>query len=252
MKITCETTTQDLKLVQSVVDRLEEEVEQLTDACAEKDDELEKLKTWKAEMMAVAMGPSFAEPTSRRANRESRARKSSIAPVRQQPKRKSAMKSDDVARPKGTIDLQSFTSTALEDAANASFGSSESGERNGSTPKRAKTQLSLKSAGVRTPYKPKPKLARPSGIQEMHTRAALGAISPNRRHTTVGFALSKDGECDEGDLDTKRRGSLQFGTQASFDMNETLASSPFTPGKVMCGTGKDPEDEEAEDDTAEL
>jgi hypothetical protein len=72
----------------------------------------------------------------------------------------------------------------------------------------------------------------------------LGTISPNRRHTSVGFALSRVEEDDGGERNTKRRGSLQVGTQALFDMDEMFPSSPFTPGNVICGTGKDPEEEE--------
>jgi len=226
------------------LDKLEEEVQQLTDICAEKDDELDGLRAWKSQMMALAMGPS-AEAPSRRANRESGARKSIVTTARQHHKRKSVMQPNHVAPQ---------TNTAIEDVANAPFTSSESSERNGSTPKRAKRRLSFKAVDMRTPYKQKPNLARPSqsGTKQVQKRVALGETSFNRRHTTVGFtAASKDEEYEDEELNAKRRGSLQYGTQPSFDMDRSLASSPFTPGRLMCGTGRDPGDE-TEDVTLEL
>jgi hypothetical protein len=243
--------TRNLEIVQATVNRLENQVQQLTDVCAEKDDELYELKAWRVQMKALAMGSSSGEPVSRRTKRESGTRKSSVNTAGRHHKRKSEMQPDDIAAPIGTVGLQGFTNTAIEDVANASFRSSDFFERNGSTPKRAKIRQSFKASDMRTPHKQKPNVARPFGTKHIQRRAALETISPNRRHTTVGFAVARDEEEDE-EMDTKRRGSLQFGTQASFDMDKLLASSPFTPGRITCGTGKDPGEEELDDGTLEL
>ena len=83
-------------------------------------------------------------------------------------------------------------------------------------------------------------------------RSALRPVSPNRRHTTVGFAISEkeheeEDECEDEFVLGERRGSLrEIGEmeQASFDMDGFLASTPFTPGNFVCGTGRGPEEDE--------
>jgi hypothetical protein len=68
----------------------------------------------------------------------------------------------------------------------------------------------------------------------------------------VGFALSDTEEHDEKPEDKMRRVSLQYGPQASYDMDGFMDSTPFTPGKVICGTGREPEEDSFEEQTAEL
>jgi len=79
-------------------------------------------------------------------------------------------------------------------------------------------------------------------------------MSPNRRHTTVGFTIAEneDGNHAHENASTrKRRGSLQDIEQAELDMdNNLLAGTPMTPGNFMAGTGRVPGDED--DITVEL
>ena len=71
-------------------------------------------------------------------------------------------------------------------------------------------------------------------------------MSPNRRHTTVGFALSEvesQGQVQEAGSARKRRGSHLEASQEDFDMDEFLAGTPLTPGAFASGTGRLPEED---------
>jgi hypothetical protein len=74
-------------------------------------------------------------------------------------------------------------------------------------------------------------------------------MSPNRRHTTVGFAgvseTEVQGQMQEPASTGKRRGSLRGASQEDFDVDDFLAGTPFTPGAFASGTGRLPEDNEA-------
>ena len=70
-------------------------------------------------------------------------------------------------------------------------------------------------------------------------------MSPNRRHTTVGFALSEtedQTQMQEAGSVEKRRGSLRGESQRDYDMDDFLAGTPFTPGAFTSGTGRLPDD----------
>lgn len=72
-------------------------------------------------------------------------------------------------------------------------------------------------------------------------------MSPNRRHTTVGFSLSEtedQAQAQEAGSTRKRRGSLRGVSQEDFDMDDFLAGTPLTPGAFASGTGRVPEDDE--------
>lgn len=73
-------------------------------------------------------------------------------------------------------------------------------------------------------------------------------MSPNRRHTTVGFAEVCDAEdqsqTHEPASIRKRRESLRSHSQEDFDMDDFLAGTPFTPGAFASGTGRLPEDDD--------
>ena len=73
-------------------------------------------------------------------------------------------------------------------------------------------------------------------------------MSPNRRHTTVGFALSETEDQDHMQLSgstKKRRGSQFEESHDDFEMDDSLVGTPFTPGAFASGTGRLPD----EDDT---
>lgn len=164
-------------------------------------------------------------------------------------RRKSSIKPQGLAPPQGTAEVPGITNT-MEHVANASYGSSDASSRDGSTPKRPKPRPSFKIPSMQTSYGQNPHLASRSVSKQLspRKRAALRAVSPNRRHTTVGFAIEENEEHDE-ETKGNRRGSLHFGEQASFDMDRYLDSTPITPGHVICGTGREPEEEFGEETT---
>ncbi|KAF2109231.1 hypothetical protein BDV96DRAFT_615909 [Lophiotrema nucula] len=142
--------------------------------------------------------------------------------------------------PKEDLDLRNMAGTQ----ANASFTSSDS-SRNGPTPKRAKPRPTFKIPAMHTPYGQKAATTSRTHARRSSPskRSALKAMSPNRRHTTVGFAISDNEDSDENGDFGKRRGSFDAAEQASFDM-EGLAGTPFTPGDIAFETGREPNGDE--------
>jgi hypothetical protein len=137
----------------------------------------------------------------------------------------------------------------MENVANASFVSSDSySSQNGSTPKRSKVRSSFKVPAMHAPYTQNPILSSRSISKKLSPikRSALRQLSPNRRHTTVGFAATdnEEGHPDEMRSVRKRRGSLQDVEEADFDMEELLAGTPLTPGNFAAGTGRVPDDDD--------
>jgi hypothetical protein len=235
---------------QREVSSLELNIQQLNDACAEKDEELEELRTLRSKVLA-SMGLA-AELLPIRNGLQS----NSVANEPRIPKQHRRRKST-IQTPKAAINMQDITNTDMESVANAPSTSSNSSQ-DGSTPKRAKHRPSFKVPTMHVPN------SQAAGYQSRSLtkkltpskRSALKQLSPNRRHTTVGFAIpEKDDEDEDEDEDEgrdmqvhrKRRGSLggvDDTMQASFDMDGFLtASTPFTPGNFTCGTGRAPEEQ---------
>jgi len=137
----------------------------------------------------------------------------------------------------------------MEHVANASFNSSNShSSQTGSTPKRQKPRPSFKIPTMHTPYGNKPALAPKATSRKLTLsgRSALRSISPNRRHTTVGFAVPKPDEDRTGKQTLplrNRRGSLQEAERTDFDMDDFLTGTPsLTPGEFISSTERMPEE----------
>jgi chromosome segregation ATPase len=237
-------TRQDLQQVQTSIPPLEDRIQELNDFCSEQEEELVELRTMRRNLLA-GLGVASQHPLAIRSARtqEDDTERTPRVP-REHRRRKSAVQTLQAA-PRATRSTQGITGTALENIANASFASSDShSSQNGSTPKRAKPRSSFKAPSLQTPYTQKPVLSARSVSKKLSPskRSALRQLSPNRRHTTVGFAGSENEEERADTLRSvrKRRGSLQGIEEAEFDMEDFLAGTPLTPG-FAAGTGRIPE-----------
>jgi chromosome segregation ATPase len=228
-------TRQECANLQGSVALLEEKIQELTEFCSEQEEELEELRTLRKNVLA-SMGLASQNPLGMRPG--SRGQKDIADPQktrvpREHRRRKSALHAlNDV----GCQDTQGATSTVMENVANASFASSDShSSQNGSTPKRSKLQPSFKVSAMHTPYTQQPNSASQSIPRKLSPikRSALRQLSPNRRHTNVGFMTSRsDEQLDEIHSARKRRGSLDGVEEADFDMEDFLT-----------GTGRIPDDD---------
>jgi predicted nucleic acid-binding Zn-ribbon protein len=246
-----EDSRRETQLLQTTINSLETNIQQLNDVCSKKDEELEELRTLRSRVLA-SMGLA-AEPSLIRTGLHSNNVANDLRIPKQHRRRKSAIQTQDVA-PKGTLSMQGITNLAMETVANAPFTSSDS-SRDGSSPKRARARSSFKVPTMHVPNSYADGYQSQSISKKLSSskRSALRQLSPNRRHTSVGFGVLEKGYGDEDerkevhDLE-KRRGSLcdiEGTMQASFDMDGFLASStPFTPNNFACGTGRGPEEEE--------
>lgn len=245
-------TRREVQQLQALIPPLEEKVQELTDFCSEQEEELEELRTIRRNVLAT-MG--FASEPGIAVRSTSRGRKDAADPPVQTPRmprvhrrRKSALQdSEEAAR--ASRDTRGATSIAMESVANASFASSDShSSQNGSTPKRRKPRPSFKISAMQTPYTQKPVLSSRSVSKKLSPikRSALRQLSPNKRHTTVGFTVSEnEAEClREVRSGRKRRGSLAGVEEADFDMEDFLAGTPLTPDNFTTGTGKMPDDDD--------
>ncbi|KAF2703959.1 hypothetical protein K504DRAFT_391230 [Pleomassaria siparia CBS 279.74] len=258
-----EDSQRELQLLQTTVNALEEEVRQLSDACSEKEEELRALKN-----RVLASISLVTEPMPARNNMADKPRT-----PRENRRRKSAMRTFQDVAPMTTSYTQEITNTVMEHVADAHFTSSDS-SRDGSTPKRAKRRSTFKTSTVHATNAQS--MVYPSRLHAKKSspteHSVLRQVSPNRRHTTVGFAIPEKDEQEEqnegngGVVLGKRRGSFGGGggsggsggrsggdMQASFDMDGFLAAgTPFTPGNFTSGTGSGPEEEEEEESATEL
>lgn len=242
----------ELDALQNTFSTLETKAHELDLLCGEQEEELEELRTLRRNVLA-SMGLATQNPLTVRS--ASRSQKDGMVPEtphepREHRRRKSAIQTQDTALKVSTA-AQDFTNTATENIAEASFASSGQESQNGSTPKRQKPRHSSKVPTMQTPFSQRPALASRSTLKKLSPvkRSALRQMSPNRRHTTVGFA---DVPGTEGQRQLqhpastgKVRGSLQGASQEDFDMDDFLAGTPFTPGAFASGTGRIPEDDEA-------
>jgi len=247
-------TRQDLHVVQASIPPLENRIQELNDLCSEQEEELQELEELRAmrRNLRAELGVASQHPLAIRSASASKAQEDTAerAPrvPREHRRRKSTIQTLQGA-PKTTRSTQGITSTAMENIANASFASSDShSSQNGSTPKRAKPRPSFKVPSTQTPYTQKPVLSTRSVSKKASPskRSALRQLSPNRRHTTVGFAASENEEDRGNEMRSvrKRRGSLQGISEADFDMEDFLAGTPLTPG-FTAGTGRIPDEDDA-------
>ncbi|KAF3040261.1 hypothetical protein E8E12_003734 [Didymella heteroderae] len=245
-------TRTELHALQNTFSTLEMKAQDLEILCGEQEEELEELRTLRRNVLA-SMGLATQNPLAIRS--ASRSQKDGTVPEtprepREHRRRKSAIQTQDAAS-KVSRATQDFTNTAMENVAEVSFASSDQGSQNGSTPKRQKPRPAFKAPTMQTPFDSTPALISRSTSKKLSPvkRSALRQLSPNRRHTTVGFtgvSEREDQEQTHGPASTrKRRGSLRGASQEDFDMDEFLAGTPFTPGAFASGTGRLPDDDEA-------
>jgi predicted nucleic acid-binding Zn-ribbon protein len=240
-------TRQDLQLLQTSIPPLEAKIEELTAFCSEQEEELDELRTLRKNVLASF---GYTSQNSLAIRSSSRTQKDAIDPQTPRPprehrRRKSAIQTsnDEPTILRGTHDV---TSAAMQNVANASFVSSDShSSQNGSTPKRSKLRPSFKVPAMHTPYTQKPILASRSMSKKLSPikRSALRQLSPNPRHTTVGFTGFENEEMHTNEMrpERKRRCSLQGVEEADFDTEEFLAGTPLTPGNFAAGTGRVPD-----------
>jgi hypothetical protein len=244
-------TREELAKVQASIPPLEERIQELEEFCSEQEEELEDLRTLRKNVLA-SMGLTTPNPLTIRSTSRSQRDASNIHTpriTRDHRRRKSALQATAEGI-KSSRAAHHATSTAMETVANASFPSSDSqSSQNGSTPKRPKHDPSFKVPAMQTPYTQNPVLASRSISKKLSPikRSALKQLSPNRRHTTVGFASSQNEIERPNRLRSgrKRRGSLQELEEVDFDMEDFLAGTPLTPGNFATGTGRLPDDTDA-------
>jgi hypothetical protein len=203
---------------------------------------LHELKALRSKMLD-AMGVAAENPLPLRSSRRSNNKSVDFkAPQRRRHKSIIQAEEDVVSE---AIGRQELSSTEMENVANVSFISTDS-FRDGSTPKRARTGPALTNPAIHTVRGQKSDSAHkilPPRMISPTKRPALGDMSPNRRHATVGFVVSENEEFEDLE-DGKRRGSLHDLGPVSFDMEGLLTS---TPGMVY-----DREPTEVEEETLEL
>ncbi|KAL5117753.1 hypothetical protein ACEQ8H_004363 [Pleosporales sp. CAS-2024a] len=212
--------THDMEAVaaRAQIPPLQEKIEELKEMRAVQESELEELRTLRENVLASVGLTSRGE----RANQRAQTGRA----IREPRRRKSALQG-------ASSDSQS--------------------SHNGSTPKRHKTGSCYdRASAAQIPWTQKPVPSAPYASVSKNMpplrRAALGQLSPNRRHTTVGFTAS-DHEEDVADRmrsARKRRGSLQAIDEAdsAFGTEDFLAGTPFTPGNYSTGTGRVPDDQD--------
>jgi len=239
-------TRNNLQHLQASVPPLEARIQELEEFCREQEEELEEFRTAR-KMMAMHLLP--AKPASR--TYKEIAQPQTIREPRTHRRRKSAINTqEDVSV--ATVNAKVLPSRALGNSTNASFASSadsNSSQGNGPAPKRAKPRPAFKVPTMQTPNNQKPSIASKS-LSHSHQlsptkRSALRPVSPNRRHTTVGFTLpggEEENAATEIESVRKRRGSLQDIEQVDFDIDDDFTTgTPLTPG-FMSGTGRIPDE----------
>ncbi|KAJ4992727.1 hypothetical protein SVAN01_01773 [Stagonosporopsis vannaccii] len=241
--------TKELDALQITLSTLEIKAQELDMLCGEQEEELEELRALRRNVLA-SMGLATQNSITHRS--ASRSQKDGLIPEtprgpREHRRRKSALQTQDSA-PKATATGQNLTDTVQEKVTEASAVVSGHESQDGSTPKRQKPRPSFKEPTMQTPLEQRPILASCSTSKRLSPvkRSALRQMSPNRRHTTVGFALSEtdsSSQAQEAGSATNRRESHRGPSQEDFDMDDFLAGTPLTPGAFASGTGRVPEDD---------
>ncbi|KAF2021895.1 hypothetical protein BU24DRAFT_488223 [Aaosphaeria arxii CBS 175.79] len=230
----------DLQISRNAVKNLEDKIQDLSDTCIEKDEELHELRSLRSRVLA-SMGLAAEVPAPTPTNHQSKE-----GSRHSHRRRKSALQSQAThERARNEIDKSGNTATAMDEIANASFTSSDLGP----TPKRSKPRTSFQVPIVEPSSSldhgassSKPLRLSPS------KRPALKPMSPNRRHTTVGFTLPNKGRSSKI---SRRRGSMNLVDQASFDIGELISGTPFTAEKAASPMGM-VLDEDEDEGTTEL
>lgn len=245
-------TRQELHTLKDAFLALKTRAQELNTLSKEQEAELKELRTLRRNVLAsMGLGSgSASRSTSRSASRSPRADAVAVPETPREPvretrehrRRKSAIHTQDSAQ-KADAANQGFN-TELENVAEEFI------TQNGSTPKRQKPRPSFKMPTMQTPFNQKPTLASRSTSRKLSLvkRSALRQMSPNRRHTTVGFALCETEDPEHMQLSgstRKRRGSHCEEPKDDFDMDDSLVGTPFTPDAFASGTGRLPD----EDDT---
>lgn len=249
-------TQHELERVQSSIPPLELRIQELTDLVSERESELIVLRRFRSSLLATIDSANQNELVIRSASSTSLAEDvASRSPhePREHRRRKSALLTEENV-PKPKTDARSIVNTSMETIANAPFASSDShsSQRSGPAPKRPKPYPAFKVPAMQTPFTQNPALASKSASKRLSPdkRSALRQMSPNRRHTSVGFAVSEHQEEQPRNKvrsGRKRQSSLQILEQTDFDMDDdSLADTPLTPGNFMAGTGRVPEEDEDE------
>jgi predicted nucleic acid-binding Zn-ribbon protein len=242
-------TRRDFEKLQALVPPLEERIQELVEFCSEQEEELEELRILRKNVLALTFQPAAIRSASRGPTDADDPRTHRVPRVPREHRRRKSALQDPSAAPKGSKSTQGAASTPMENAANASFTSSDShSSQNGSTPKRLRPQQSSKVPAMHTPLNQKPLFGSRSTSKKLSPikRSALRQLSPNRRRTTAGFAAPEDEEEQPSVLRSgrKRRGSLQE-VEEDFEMEDFLAGTLLTPGNFVSGTGRIPDDDEA-------
>ncbi|KAF2997399.1 hypothetical protein E8E13_005156 [Curvularia kusanoi] len=242
----------ELQALQETYSALEVRMQELDTLCGEQEEELEELRTLRRNVLAsmgLGTGSSLAIRSASRSQRDDPVPETPREPIREtreHRRRKSPIHTQDF---KSKMDTISQGCASTENVTEVSFTPTEHHSQNGSTPKRQKPRPSFKVPTMQTPFSQRPTLASRSTSRKLSPvkRSALRQMSPNRRHTTVGFALSETEEQEQipqlGST-RKRRGSHCEPSQDDFDMDDFLAGTPFTPGAFASGTGRLPEEDE--------
>jgi predicted nucleic acid-binding Zn-ribbon protein len=245
-------TQRNLQKLQASIPLLEEKIKELTGFCSEQEEELDELRTLRRNVLAsvnFAAQPTLAKRSASRGQTNAAEVQTYGAP-REHRRRKSAIQTM-VSEQQDSRSTQDATNVAAENFINTSFASSDSySSRNGSTPKRPKPRPSSKVPAMHTPHTRKLMSGSQSVSKRLSPikRSVLRQMSPNRRHTTVGFAAADNDEEHSRVLRSgrKRRSSLQEVEEAEtdFEMEDFLADTPLTPGNFVAGTGRIPDDDD--------
>ncbi|KAK7188732.1 hypothetical protein DPSP01_005636 [Paraphaeosphaeria sporulosa] len=208
-------TRQEFERVQASIPPLQLQIQELSQECLTKENELEGLRAWQIRVF-TSMGLPAPEPTPARC----------IS--------KATYQHVDDMQPGLT---QGITNTALDPLSDASFLSSSQVSRDGSTPKRSKSRHTSTDLSAQVSYN-NPCMTSKTIKRPQAKRSALRPISPNRRLTTVGVSVTeRKDEAGRQNLPLrKRRGSSRGSGEEDFEMS-FAAGTPFTPGKFAAGTG---------------
>lgn len=244
-------TRQELSFLQNTFSTLETKANKLHVLCGEQEEELEELRTLRRNVLAsmgLATQKPVAVPSISHSQKDGTVPETPREP-RELRRRKSAIQTQDLV-PRVDMAPNGLSNTAMKNFAEASFASSGHDSQNGSTPKRQKSRPTIKVSAMQTPFNQRPALISRSTSKKLSPikRSALRQLSPNRRHTIVGFALPETEDQEQVQVHgsvRKRPGNFSGASQEDSDMDDFLAGTPLTPGAFASGTGRLPADDDA-------
>lgn len=236
---------ENLQILQTSVFTTESRLQDFQSLCAEQEEELEELRNIRRNVL-VSMGIATQSPLAIRSASSSHkeAAETHILYARKEPRRRrSGLPAQEITK-STTLEAQGIANAVTGPATNASFTSSDS---HSSQPiaKRSKPRLAFRAPTMQIPLDQNPTLTSSAVSKRLspRKRSVLRQMSPNRRHTTVGFAIAENIEnqqCDASQTLKKRRGSLHDLEKEDLDMDndDFMAGTPLTPGNFMTGTGR--------------